>query len=160
MDGRSNGWRRTLTNISALSMLLFAPAVARADQIADGTTVPVRLLDIITSERSTSGQRLGFVVTKDVIVDGKVMIERGTPVIGEIVDARRARWDFTHKHARLAFKFVRTTGRSGEPILLRASPARGKDDRVNVSQHDRHHELLWATEAATFNAYVDGNYNW
>jgi hypothetical protein len=139
---------------------LLLPAATSPIYLADGTMVRVRLLNPITSELSTSGQPIGLVVTRDVIVGGEVVIARGAQVSGMIVKARRADWEFLDDDkAQLAFTFHHTTTTNGQVIRLRASPTRRPNDRVvvNRSRYD-HHDLQWATEGDTFYAYVDGNY--
>ena len=140
---------------------LLAPSGVSAVQLSDGTPVIVRLLRPINSETSKSGQSLEFVVTSDVIVDGEVLITRGTRAVGMIVESRRARWRFSdHDHPRLAFRLHYTIASSGQVINLRASPTRRRDNHLVVDRLGRRHELQWAGEADTFETYVDGNYDW
>jgi hypothetical protein len=144
-----------------LFVALLTPSAGSAGQLADGMAVRVRLLQPISSETSKSGQPLQFVVTRDVIVDGEIVIARGALVAGAIVEARRADWGFFEDdRPRLVFRFFHTTASNGQVIRLRASPARRPHDRVVVDRLKREHELQWATEADTFDAYVDGNYQW
>jgi hypothetical protein len=96
-------------------------------------------------------------VTRDVLVNGAVVIARGTPVAGIVLVARRASTGFIWHNAKLAFTFVRTTGVDGQPVRLRA-PNGGGDGRVNIDRDDLHHRLQWATEGDTFQAVVAGNY--
>jgi hypothetical protein len=136
------------------------PAAASAGQLADGTMVHVRLLNPISSETSTRGQPLAFVVTRDVIVDGEVVIARGTHASGMIVKARRADWGaFDEDRARLAFAFHHTIATNGQVISLRASPVRRPNDRITIDRSGRKY-LQWASETDPFEAYVDGTYQW
>ena len=74
------------------------------------------------------------------------------------MEARRAKWGFSHQHPVLAFKFLRTTARDGRMITLRASPNRSGADRLVVNRNGREHEIQWIGDADTFDAYVNGDY--
>ncbi len=138
--------------------LVFAAAPrAQAPELLDGTPVHLRLLGAVTSDNARVGQTLDFVVVSDVRVGEQIVIRKGTAAFGRITDARRASWEYFHKHPRLAFKFTLTTAQDGAAIALRASPHRGGEDRV-VLDHGDHRQILWAGESNTFDAYVSGNY--
>jgi hypothetical protein len=136
-------------------MLSIAPASVAAAQLLEGTVVHVRLIGPITSEGAKAGDRIGFVVTRDVIADGVVVIPRGTPAGGAVVAARRSSWGFIRHRAVLAFGFTQTTALDGQLIRLRASTINGQ---VSIDRSDYHHGLQWATEGDTFEAFVVGNY--
>jgi len=138
------------------SFMLSIPASAAAAQLAEGTVVPVRLVSPINSETAKAGERIHFVVTRDVVVDGVVVIARRTPAEGVIVAARRASWGFIWHRAKLAFTYIQTTGVDGRLIRLRAL---NLDNRVNINRGDYHHGLQWATEGDPLEAYVVGNYD-
>src|SRR5262249_46212647 len=108
--------------------------------------------------RSTTGEQVAFVVMKDIVAGSVLLIKQGTPVVGVVVKARPAHRGFVDHEARLAFKFNQTTAGDGQAIRLRASPARSTDDRVVVDRYGHHHDMRWAGEGDTFNAYVDGDY--
>jgi hypothetical protein len=134
-----------------------AVASAQAGELVDGTPLQVRLLHAINSDTARTGQILEFEVVRDVIIRNEVVIRKGTLATGQITDARAARWAFIDKHPRLAFKFILTTASDGTAIALRASAPLGGVNRV-VLNHGDHRELLWASEADTFDVYVSGNY--
>jgi hypothetical protein len=144
--------------LTLLALVSVKPSVAFAAQLPDGTLIPVRLLHVINSEESRTGDAVVFVVTRDIVEREEVLIARGTLVAGVIVAARRVRWGFFHHSPKLAFTFERTRSRGGQAILLRASPIRSKKDRVVLDWQRRDHDLRWASETDTFDAYVDGTY--
>ncbi len=141
-----------------LAFMSGKPGAASAAQLPDGTLIHVRLLHVINSEESRTGDPVVFLVTRDIVEREEVLIARGTLVAGMIVAARRVRWGFFHHSPKLAFTFERTRSRSGQVILLRASPIRSKKDRVVLDWQRRDHDLRWASETDTFEAYVDGTY--
>jgi hypothetical protein len=136
-------------------MLSSAPASAATAQLLDGTVVHLRLVGPLTSEDAKAGDRIRFVVTRDVVVDGVVVIARGTPADGGVVAARRASWGFIWHKAALAFAFTQTAAADGQPVTLRAPSAGGV---VNIDRSDYHHSLQWATEGDPLEATIVGNY--
>jgi hypothetical protein len=136
------------------ALTLGTPTAASA-QLQDGTTVHVRLVSPITSESARAGDTINFVVTRDVVVNGAVVIARGTPAVGSVVAARRAIWGFIDHHPVLSLAFVKTTAVDGQLVRLRAANAYGQ---VNIDRSDHHHYLQWATEGDTFEALVAGEY--
>src|SRR5438105_4439611 len=65
-------------------LMVLLPSKAAAAQLPDGTRVPVRLLNVITSETSATGDFIEFVVTRDIVVSGEVVIPRGSHTVGVI----------------------------------------------------------------------------
>src|SRR5215475_7431441 len=145
--------------LTALETSLVFSAASRAQgrELLDGTPVQLRLQHAIHSDSARVGQMLEFVVARDVTIRDEVVIARGTIAMGQITDARRASWEYSEKHPRLAFKFIAMTAADGAVIALRAAPHRGGENRV-VLDHGDYRLLLWASEADTFDAYVSGNY--
>jgi hypothetical protein len=146
---------RTLVVCTGLAWLMLAAPAAVAAELQDGTIVHVRLVSPITSEDAKAGDTVRFVVTRDVVVDGAVVIARKTPVLGKVVAARRASWGFIDHRGMLAFAFVQTTAVDGQSIGLRATNGYGL---VSIDRGDYHHDLQWATEGDTFDASVAGTY--
>src|SRR5215475_3213930 len=105
---RVMGTIRNLVTCIGLAWLIFATPTTVAAQLRDGTIVHVRLVSPITSENAKAGDSLPFVVTRDVVVDGAVVIARKTPAAGLIVAARRANWGFIYHRPLLSFAFVQT----------------------------------------------------
>jgi len=137
-------------------MLSIVPAPVAAAQLLDGTTVQVRLLTPINSEDTLTGDPIEFVVLRDVLADGVVVIARNTKVSGTVVAARRASWGFIWHRARLSFTFTQTTAVDGQSVTLRAPNAQGW---LNVDRSRYHHNLQWAGGGDTYEASVAGNYD-
>ena len=55
-----------------------------------GTMLAVRLIDRVSSDKSQAGDRFEGTVDTPVIVDGVVVVEKGSSVIGRVVRARKA----------------------------------------------------------------------
>ena len=142
---------------AALLIALF-PGRAAAVRLTDGTPLRVRLVHFISSETSKVGDQVELEVLRDVAVDDRVVIGRGTRVTGMVVEAARGRLGFFARSGRLAFRFDQTTTVDGQTIRLRASLAPQTSNRVVVARTPRRHLLVWAAETATFDAFVDGDY--
>jgi len=151
-----NATCKPLAAASLAWLLLSAVSASAATaQLPEGTVVQLRLISPITSEDARTGDRIRFVVTRDVVVDGVAVIPQGTPADGAIVAARRASFGFIWHKAVLAFAFTQTTALDGQPVTLRAPTASGV---VNIDRSDYHHNLQWATEGDPLEASIVGNY--
>jgi len=150
--------RLSLGAAVVLWLIPLASSTAAAVKLVDGTPIQVRLLSPITSETTGTGQPLEFVVVGDITANGEVVITKGTQVAGMVVEAHPSHWRLTHHHAKLAFKFKFVKAINGQVIMLRATPSRVADDRVIVERSRRRHNLQWTTEGDTYEAYVDGDY--
>jgi hypothetical protein len=149
----------TLRRLLVPLFVVWLPSSAAAARLSDGTPIRVRILGVITSETSIAGDPLEFVVVRDVVRDGEVVIPRGARVSGAVVDARRMSVGWSTQPGRLAFQFHATASRGGRAIRLRASPDSMPAARVIVDRDRRHHWLQWAGGGDTFEAFVDGDYD-
>src|SRR5262245_8175554 len=139
----------------ALAVIASLPAQASATPLPDGTPVRLRLINVITSETSTVGESLEFVVARDVVRDVEVLVRRRPRVIGTIVDVQRIRVGFFTRPGRLAFTFDQMTARDGQVVRLRASARPQSNGRIVVDRGSRHHRLKWADGADLFDAFVN-----
>src|SRR5262245_51062573 len=95
---RAPGFWDLLPATTMIATMFLAPSGALAAELSDGTLVPVRSLNAITTEDAHDGDPLEFVVIRDVVVGDAVVIARGTLVLGEVVEAQRARWGDFKRH--------------------------------------------------------------
>jgi hypothetical protein len=134
--------------------------------LPDGTRVTVRLLQFISSETSKTGDPIRFQVADDVQRDTNVLIKRGAPVTGTVVQAAPASfrpwiWTPRMRRGRLVLTIDRTTAIDGQLIRLRASPAKSTNGRgigVNLATPTPRSVLRWAHHGTRFDAFVDGDY--
>jgi hypothetical protein len=85
-----------------------------------------------------------------------VVIKKGTPVAGAIVEASPSQP--SSRPARLVFAIRQTSSVSGLIIRLRTSPDKSGEQRVSIGR-PREALLLWAAGGETFRAFVDGDYS-
>jgi hypothetical protein len=140
----------------------FVPATSLQGEVPIGgsTVVPVKLAGFISSETSVAGDAVRFRVASDVIAGGAVVIARGSPATGTVVDAA------SYKHptawsgstpGRVQFSIDTTTAVDGQTIrlrLLRSAP-RGVAGGALLQGPTR---LEWIHEAIAFEARVEGEY--
>jgi len=143
--------RWTLT-VAVASALAVRPEV----RLQDGTPVEVRLLGVIASDISAPGEPVQLEVAADVAVDKMVVIKKGTPVAGAIVEAIPSQ--LSRRPARLVFTIRQTSSVTGQTIRLRTSPDKSGEQRVGITRL-RNALLLWAADGDTFRAFVDGDYS-
>ncbi len=73
-----------------LTLFINVSVYAGEVKLQNGTVIPVKAQDVITEKSVTSGQTVSFVVATDVVVDGKVVIKAGAPVLGIVQEAKEA----------------------------------------------------------------------
>ena len=124
--------------------------------VADGTPIRVRIAQVISSETSKPGDVVRLEVVDDVTVKNVVVVTRGTPVTGSVVEAvpsRRRR-----RPARLVFRIDETASITGKPLRLRWSRTAGAVGAgIVVARARQSALLLWAAEGTPFDAFVDGD---
>jgi hypothetical protein len=146
-----------------MAALNVAPTSAREVRVVDGTPVRVRLVQFLFAQTARAGDAVQFQMADEVRIDAAVVIRRGTPVAGVVLQAEpyrlRGCWHRTHP-AGLAFTVRGTTAVDGMNIRLRASPQPGVEGGLQ-SAHARsvgQPLLRWEHEGELFRAFVDGNY--
>jgi hypothetical protein len=144
---------------TALLIVIVAtsPCVLRAEvSLPRDTVVIVKLLEFVSSETSLLGDRVRFAVAKEVAVDGAVVIRRGAPATGKIVDASPYRlpgvWS-SSRRGRLAFTVDETSAVDGQIVRLSMStPAR------RTFAASRSSLIQWVHEPVQFETRIDGDY--
>jgi hypothetical protein len=143
----------------AVSLMGAASALAQSStnvRLVDGTRVQVRLAQVISSETSKPGDLVRLEVVHDVTVNDDVIVTRGTPVRGTVVEAVPSRW--RRQPARLVFRIDETTSVAGQSLRLRWSSTAGAAGvGIVVARATRSALLLWAVEGTRFEAFVDGD---
>src|SRR3954452_6205831 len=120
------GYKRVVLGlVTALSCQLASPAWAMERRIPDGTRIPVRVMQQLSSASVKSNDQVTFSVVEDVVVDGDVVIKQGTPVRGVIVDAAEKRR--MGRAGRLSYAVNETKAVDRTVIRLRAVQ-QGKGD--------------------------------
>ncbi|HEV2298180.1 MAG TPA: hypothetical protein VGR72_06655 [Candidatus Acidoferrales bacterium] len=72
--------------LAALLLLASAPVFA-ATTIPAGTAIPIRLNQAVSSKDAKNGQKVAAEVSRDVMVDGKIVIPRGSDAAVHVAEA-------------------------------------------------------------------------
>ncbi len=128
-----------LGHAECLFNLLDAEELASASLLEDreiavpeGTPVRLRLRRHLTSKNVEVGQTIEFQVASNVFVDGHVAIEKGTPALGQVIDAKRGRG--FNRAGILKFDIKSVTSVTGRRISLRSATGSYKGRRHSDGQ--------------------------
>jgi len=113
--------------IFSFSALTYAQEIT----IKAGTPVPIRLLDDLSSESSTAGQLVRFEVTRDIVVDGIVVIKAGSEAVGEVSFAQKT--GSLGKEGTVHAVVRHATSVDGTRVPLRASLSSTGNEQVALS---------------------------
>jgi len=114
--------------VSTLALQLAPPLQAAERRIPDGTRIPVRVMEQLSSASLRDNDPVTFAVVEDVVVDGDVVIKQATPVRGVIVDAAAKRR--MGRAGRLSYSVNETKAIDRSPIRLRAIQQKQGDSNV------------------------------
>jgi hypothetical protein len=102
----------------------------------------------------TAGQKINFTITNDVKVGDVVVIAKGTPVSGAVVDPGDTKRLLIVK-GKATFKLTSVDSAGGSKLAIRATPAHSdKGDRPIELQGTKSKELL-APTGTEYMAYID-----
>lgn len=99
--------------------------------IPDGMEFSVATTEEISSKTATEGDPLNFTVNEDVIVDGKVVIAKGSAVKGVVSNASKS--GRMGKAGQLSIRIETTTTVDNQKIKLRASKGKEGDDKTGTT---------------------------
>ncbi|OGX03456.1 MAG: hypothetical protein A3G87_05720 [Omnitrophica bacterium RIFCSPLOWO2_12_FULL_50_11] len=104
---------------------------AGAVQLKRGTPVSLRLTQMVSSETSHLGDIVHMEVLRDVVVDGKVVIDAGTPVQGEVIAASDR--GFIGEAGRVGISVKSTSTVDGRTVYLRSTLHREGEEKQTLS---------------------------
>lgn len=94
--------------------------------LSEGTPLHVVTAQETTSKDAKPNDSVQFTVDEDVSIDGQVVIRKGTPAVGSVINAEKR--GYLGKSGKLAVQVESTQTVDGQPLKLRASKgAEGKD---------------------------------
>ncbi len=95
-----------------------APSTANANVLADGTPVHLVLSRMVSSETDQAGELVEFVVKKDLVVNGQVLLQENAYVYGKVVSAQLDSRD-SGKPGSVEFRLESLKLTNGQEIPLR-----------------------------------------
>ena len=136
--------------------------------LPEGARIVVALASDVRSSAVKPGDRVALVVGDDVLVDGAVVVRKGTPATGEIIDVQRR--NVFGGGGRLVMTVLWTTAVDGQEVRLRPVPKRGagkkadgislvpaRSDKAEKADRDEEKREIVAPAGATYNAWVDSS---
>ena len=97
--------------------------------VSEGTAVKVITVSEITSKKAKPNDPVNFTVDEDLVINGQVVIRKGTEAIGSVVNAQKG--GYMGKSGKLAIQVESTKTVDGQPLKLRA--AKGKEGEDNTT---------------------------
>jgi LssY C-terminus len=117
--------------------------------IPDHTPVKLRLAETISSAHARSGERLDFIVTKDVTVGGLTIIRAGAVARGSVFEVRGKR--FLGIGGKVGIKLHSVALITGEKVRLRASKEiKGKSHWIRMAAEMALTSLFYMPAAPVF----------
>jgi len=99
--------------------------------IKAGTPIPVRLQEAVSSETTTAGQTVRFLVTRDVSVDDIVVIKAGSEVVGDVTYSQKT--GSLGKEGKVFLVIRYATAVDNTKVPLRANLSQTGDEKVALS---------------------------
>lgn len=96
--------------------------------LAEGTPLVVVTAHEITSKQAKPNDPVKFTVNEDLIVNGQVIVRKGTEAVGSVVTAQKG--GYMGNSGKLAIAVESTTTVDGQPLKLRAAKGREGNDKT------------------------------
>ena len=125
--------RKVILSLLLIAFILLMVSLASAAEVTikAGTPVPVKLIDDLSSETATAGQLVRFEATKNIMVDGIVVIKAGSEVIGEVSYCQKT--GSLGKEGKINVVVRYATAVDNTRVPLRAQLAETGDEKVALS---------------------------
>ena len=128
MGGKSNSEipKQSAVVPAVMDVPKSAPVAVGHIEIPDGTEVKLRLLETVSSSTAKTDDRVRFEAVDDILVDGKVVIAKGSQARGVVTEAERKK--SFGRGGKLDFTIDSVKAVDGQDIRLRASRERRGDE--------------------------------
>jgi hypothetical protein len=80
-------------------------------KLPEGTPIPIRLGNALSSARSHAGDTFSAILDEPVVVDGQTLIESGTPATGRVLEAKPSSGSLEPGYLRIVLVSVNVGGR-------------------------------------------------
>ena len=140
---------------------LSTPAPAAQVRVIQGQMVRLKLHNVLTTENVVKGDSLDFDVAEDVVVATHVVIQKGAPARGRVVNVKGA-GKKNAKDASVTFQFMSVRSVDSQDIPLRARPDKHKKAESKENETEANDPLpgytdrvIGAEKGKEYAAYVD-----
>lgn len=116
------------------AILFFASGALFAGEaivLKDGTPVPVRLTEEVSTRTKNLNDTVHIEVSRDIIVNGKILIKAGTPADGTVSVCEKP--DILGQEGTICFILNSTKTIDGQWVSLRANMSRSGQNKTLVS---------------------------
>jgi len=122
--------KQSLFTILVIALLAAHVHAAPQDEIVvpEGTSINVAVAKEVTSKEAKPNDRVEFTVAEDLVINGQVIVRKGTPAIGSVINAEKG--GYMGKSGKLAVQVESTTTSDGQRLKLRAAKGREGDDKT------------------------------
>lgn len=96
--------------------------------VTEGTAINVVTVKEVTTKEAKPNDPVDFTVAEDLVINGQVIVRKGTPAIGSVINAEKG--GYMGKSGKLAIQVESTTTSDGQPLKLRAAKGREGDDKT------------------------------
>ena len=123
--------KQSLVALAAIALFSAAVTVNGAQDpivVAEGTPVNVVTVKEVTTKDAKPNDPVEFTVAEDLVVNGQVIVRKGTAAIGSVINAEKG--GYMGKSGKLAVQVESTTTSDGQPMKLRAAKGREGDDKT------------------------------
>ena len=142
---------------------LSTPAPAAQVRVVQGQMVRLKLHNVLTTENVVKGDPIDFDVAEDVVVASHVVIEKGAPARGKVVEVKGA-GKRNAKDASVTFQFVSVRSVDSQDISLRArsdKPKKAESKGNEIEAKDPlpgyAQRVIGAEKGKEYPAYVDAS---
>jgi hypothetical protein len=97
--------------------------------VAEGTPLSLVTAQEISSKAVKAGDPVNFKVDEDLVVKGHVVVSKGTPATGSVINAEKS--GRMGKAGKLGIQVESTMTVGGQPLRLRAAKGKEGDDKTN-----------------------------
>jgi opacity protein-like surface antigen len=100
-----------------------------------GTRFSVRLLQPLSSRTAKEGMTVKAVSISPIVIDGDILVPRGSSIEGTVIQANSVGWGFKHETASLTIDWNRATLADGRvlPITARVFQVENAQEAVNAN---------------------------
>lgn len=107
----------------ACLILVAGPVSAAQVRLREGTLVRLKLLYNTTTENVVKGDRVEFDVAENVVVNDRVVIQKGAPAWGQVTDVKGA-GKKRAKDASVTFRFMAVKTVDNQQVAMRVLPTK------------------------------------
>lgn len=96
--------------------------------LTEGTPINVVTAQEISSKAAKPNDPVNFTVNEDLVINGQVVVRKGTPAIGSVINAEKG--GYLGKSGKLGIQVESTQTVDGKPLKLRAAKGKEGNDKT------------------------------